>query len=272
MSTPLYSQLENADNLQDQYETDYADWKAAVAQQKADLAAYQTQLAADLSSHQSPDEILAVVMGLISGYGLSAQEDNVSVTTSELNMNSDLGAISNDMQNQLNGALTANSTGEGGFTGGMTTEQAQEMQKDYYNLQDDLVAQKYAATPGSPAYEAATTMLNALKDLDTQAGGFLDAGTPEQLAYEYNSIVAMYNQGEGGGQDSINGASPSGALSSSFSDLGTIKQTTGSTSTQLNAETQYQTQLIQTVETFINNGFQEIAQLNKTFATNQMTS
>lgn len=260
-----------AGDLQNQYTNDWAAFLAAEQQEDADNKAYAAGLAGIaemVKNHDSPDEILAVLMGLISGHGLSAQEDQVAVTSAEINVNSDLGAIANDMQNQLNKALSAQFSNPGS---GMLAKDAAQMQADYKNLQTDIANQEaYLNKKNLPIPPALKSMQDALNDLNNQSGGLLANGTPAYLAAFYNTTVETYSQG--GNNNTIIPNSPNstgGALSSSFSDIATVKQQLGSLSTPLNAETQYETQQISTVETFITNLSKELAQLTKAFVTNE---
>lgn len=260
----------NAGTLQAQYEADYQAYLAAQAQEKADDAAYAaglSQIMEMIKNKVSPDEILMVFMALLSDHGLKTQEDQVSVTSAAINVNSDLGAIASDMQNQLNDALSAKLNGLI-VTGGMTEAEAAEMQADYKNLKADLQQQE-KLDPNHPN-PALQSMLAALKDLDTQSGGLLSGTNPHALAAFYNSQVAYYAQG--GNSPTTPNDPNGGALSGSFSDIATVKQQLGSLSTPLNAETQYETQQISTIETFLTNLSKELAQLTKAFVTNSRAS
>ncbi len=254
----------NAGTLQAHYEADYQAYLAAEAQEKADDAAYAaglSQIMEMIKNKDSPDEILMFFMALMSDHGLKTQEDQVSVTSAAINVNSDLGAIASDMQNQLNDALSARiGTQPNQPTGGMNEDEAREMMADYKNLKADLQQQEGLQKNPNPALQS---MLAALEDLNTQSGGLLDGNNPTKLSQFYNNLVANYSGG-------TNPAGPGGnPLSGSFSDLATVKQQLGSLSTPLNAETQYETQQISTVETFLTNLSKELAQLTKAFVTNQ---
>ncbi len=264
-------------SLQQQYENALNAANQAAQNQEQDTAAYYAQIKTIMGGGGSIEQKLYELMALISGDGspngtgnggLQTQEDQVTTYSDQTNVNSALGQIVQDMTREAGYAY--NSQPSGGGSGGMNYDEAGEFKNDWMNAVADVKAQMAAAkaSGNNGAYQQGETMLNSLMDVQTQLGINIATSSPELIANTFDNLAT--NEANGNDTNPNGSGTASGPLSAINNDLTQVNTTLSSSSTTMNSMMQFVMSLIQELEPFVNDAFQELGSLDKAFTTNQI--